>query len=122
MPVLKQFFRAFQNSLNGVRLAWRDDHSFRATSCQFILGVILATALTHFLDLSLHIWLTLVASLMPIVIVELINTAIEAVTDKASPERHPLAKKAKDIGSAAVFFARLMALFCWAVVLLFPEG
>ena len=54
---------------------------------------------------------------MPILIVETINTAIEAVTDKASPERHPLAKKAKDIGSSAVLLARIYAIMAWSVVL-----
>lgn len=110
--------RAFINSYSGLRSAWRDDASFRRTVWQVTAAMVLATLLTYQLDLTVGQWLILVASQFPIVVVELINTAIEAVTDKASPERHPLAKKAKDIGSAAVLITRLMALFIWATVLI----
>jgi diacylglycerol kinase (ATP) len=112
------FIRAFINSSTGLRSAWKDDASFRRTVWQVLACIVLATALSAWLNLSTGEWLTLVASQLPIVVVELINTAIEAVTDKASPERHPLAKKAKDIGSAAVLMTRLMALLIWIVVLL----
>jgi diacylglycerol kinase (ATP) len=48
-----------------------------------------------------------------VLITELVNSAIEAIVDMASPDFHPLAKKAKDIGSAAVLLALLMALAAW---------
>lgn len=111
------FFRAFTHSSHGLHSAWQDDASFRRTVWQVAICIILATLLTYWLNLSTGRWLVLVASQLPIVVVELINTAIEAVTDKASPERHPLAKKAKDIGSAAVLMTRLMALLIWIVVI-----
>lgn len=109
--------RAFINSRNGLRAAWRDDASYRRAVWQVVIGVIVATGLTWWLGLSSGRWLLLVASLLPIVIIELLNTAIEAVTDKASPERHPLAKKAKDIGSAAVLITRLMTALIWITVI-----
>lgn len=110
--------RAFVNSTNGLRAAWKDDDSYRRAVWQVLAGIIVASILTATLDMRLNAWLILVASLLPIVIVELINTAIESVTDKASPERHPLAKKAKDVGSAAVLMTRVITVLCWSVVLL----
>lgn len=111
-------FRSFAYSANGLRLAWKDDASFRRSALQVIAGMVIATVLHYLLPLTVGAWLILVASLLPIVIVELLNTAIEAVTDKASPERSQLAKKAKDVGSAAVLMTRAMTLLCWAVVLI----
>lgn len=112
------FIRSFINSLNGLRTAWRDDASYRRSVWQVVAGIVLATLLTYGLDMRINAWLTLVGSLLPIIIVELLNTAIESVTDKASPERDPLARKAKDVGSAAVLMTRVITLICWSVVLL----
>lgn len=113
-----KLYKSFQNSCNGLRLAWQEDHSFRTTAYQWGAGCILATWLVFSLDKSVFIWLLLIGSLFPMVIIETINSSIEAVTDKASPEHHPLAKKAKDIGSAAVLLTRILAAICWTVVLL----
>jgi len=59
----------------------------------------------------------LVFSLMLVLIVELLNTGLEAVVDRIGPEIHPLSKKAKDIGSAAVFLSLLNAAVIWGLVL-----
>ena len=59
----------------------------------------------------------LIGSIILILIVEILNSAIEAVVDKASPEKHELAKRAKDMGSAAVLFSLLNAAVVWACVL-----
>lgn len=112
------FIRAFVNSTHGLRAAWKHDASFRRASWQVIIGILVASGLTVYVPLETGAWLILVASLLPIVVVELINTAIESVTDKASPERHPLAKRAKDVGSAAVLMTRVITILCWTVVLL----
>ncbi len=114
---MNKIYKAFLNSCNGLKLAWQDDHSFRHSALQVLAGIIIATALTIYLHANEYFWLLLVGSLFPIIIVETINTSIEAVTDKASPERHPLAKKAKDIGSAAVLLTRVLTLICWVVVI-----
>lgn len=110
-------FRSFKHSRDGLRTAWADDHSFRVSAVQFMLGFAIASLLLLLHEIGLITWLLLIGATMPILIVETINTAIEAVTDKASPERHPLAKKAKDIGSSAVLLARIYAILTWAVVL-----
>jgi len=61
--------------------------------------------------------LALIGVLVLVLIVELINSAIEAVVDRVSLERHPLSKNAKDFGSAAVLLSCLLAGATWAVVL-----
>lgn len=108
--------KTFKNSCNGLMLAWRDDTSFRVTLIQVLLGTAIATIYVLYTGRSSYTWLLLVASLFPMVIIEAVNSSIEAVTDKASPERHPLAKKAKDIASATVLLARILAAICWLVV------
>lgn len=110
-------FRSFQHSLDGIRVAWSEDHSFRNSAMQFMAALTLASLLYFFSVIGLISWLVLIGATMPVLVVETINTAIEAVVDKASPERSKLAKKAKDIGSAAVLLTRLYALICWAVIL-----
>lgn len=110
-------FRSFKHSRDGLRAAWKEDRSFRVSALQFAAGFAIATILLLYNEIGLLTWLLLIGATMPILIIETINTSIEAVTDKASPERHPLAKKAKDIGSSAVLLARIYALLTWAVVI-----
>ena len=59
----------------------------------------------------------LIGVLILVLIVELLNSAIEAIVDKASPDKHELAGRAKDMGSAAVFIAMTLVVFVWAAVL-----
>jgi len=120
MPPFNKLYSGFQNSVNGLRLAWKDDHSFRYLSWNVIVGIASASALTYFMERDIYFWLLLSTSLFPIIIIEAVNTSIEAVTDKASPERSALAKKAKDIGSAAVLLARIFAALCWVVRIFGP--
>lgn len=112
---MKNPINNLKNSWSGLKLAWTDDFSFKVTAIQFLLGIVVATFLTWWDSWPWTLWLLMVCSLFPMLIAETINCAIEAVTDKASPEQHPLAKKAKDIGSTAVFLARLLAILCWVV-------
>ena len=62
--------------------------------------------------------LLLVGSLILVLIVELLNSAIEAVVDRVGTERHELSGKAKDTASAAVLLSIVLAVFCWLAVLL----
>lgn len=59
----------------------------------------------------------LLGSLLLVLIVEMLNSAIEAVVDKASPEHHILAGRAKDMGSAAVLLAIINVIACWSLIL-----
>lgn len=108
---------AFKNSCSGLSFAWKEDRSWRNTLLQFAVAVIVALGLLLTHHIGLMLWPLLTASVFPMVIVETINCSIEAVTDKASPERSKLAKKAKDLASASVLLSRIFALMCWITVL-----
>lgn len=111
---VKRIYAAFFYSMQGFSEAWKNEHAFR----QEVMLVVPATILALFLPVSALEKLALVAVLLIVLIVELINSAIEAVVDRVSFERHPLSKIAKDFGSAAVFLALTLAGLTWAVILL----
>ena len=110
---LKRIFSAFFYSVDGLKSAWKHEHAFRQELVLFIIGTVIALVLR----VSAFEKLVLIAVLTLVLIVELINSAIEAVVDRVSLERHPLSKNAKDFGSAAVLLACLLAAATWAVVL-----
>lgn len=109
----RHLWRAFGWSLNGLGAAMRHEPAFRLEIYLFVLFAPLA------------LWLgrsgveraILLGSLLLVLIVEMINSAIEAVVDRASPERHELAGRAKDMGSAAVLLALVNVLACWLLIL-----
>lgn len=110
---LKRIFSAFFYSMDGLRSAWKHEHAFRQELVLFVIGTVAALAL----KVSAFEKLVLIGVLSLVLIVELMNSAIEAVVDRISLERHPLSKNAKDFGSAAVLLACLLAAATWAVVL-----
>lgn len=110
---LKRIFSAFFYSMDGLKSAWRHEHAFRQELVLFAVAAAIALALR----ISAFEKLVLIAVMVLILIVELINSAIEAVVDRISLERHPLSKNAKDFGSAAVLLACLLATATWGVVL-----
>ncbi|HEY5799483.1 MAG TPA: diacylglycerol kinase [Burkholderiaceae bacterium] len=109
----KRVFSAMQYSIDGFKTAWRHEHAFRQELVLVVIGVVVALAL----PLSIYQKLLLIGVLLLVLIVELINSAIEAIVDRISLERHPLSKNAKDLGSAAVFLTLLLAGLAWGVVL-----
>ncbi|MEC4723055.1 diacylglycerol kinase [Noviherbaspirillum sp. CPCC 100848] len=111
---LKRIMSAASYSMQGFKAAWRNEHAFR----QELAVVVPAMLLALFLPLPAVHRLALVAVLINLLIVELLNSAIETVVDRISLERHPLSKVAKDVGSAAVFLALLLAAATWIVILL----
>ena len=110
---MRRIFSAFTYSLDGFRSAWKYEHAFRQELIVFVIGTVVALLL----HISAFEKLMLIGVLVLVLIVELINSAIEAVVDRISLERHPLSKNAKDFGSAAVLLAFLLAIAAWAVVL-----
>ena len=98
---VKRIFSAFFYSLDGLKSAWRYEHAFRQ----------------ELLLVSVFQKLIMIAVLVLMLIVELLNSAIEAVVDRVSLERHALSKNAKDYGSAAVLLSFLIALATWSVIL-----
>ncbi|KQV80171.1 diacylglycerol kinase [Massilia sp. Root351] len=110
---IKRIYSAVLYSFDGLKTAWRHEHAFRQELMLFAAGTVVALLL----PVSAFQKLVLVAPLVLMLIVELINSAIEAVVDRISLERHPLSKNAKDLGSAAVLLAGLLAALTWTVVL-----
>ncbi len=110
---LKRISSALGYSIDGLRAAWRHEHAFRQELMVALPGIVIALLL----PVSAPEKLALVAVLLLVLIVELLNSAIEAVVDRVSLERHALSKNAKDLGSAAVLLACVLALATWAVVL-----
>ena len=110
---LKRIYSAFFYSIDGLKAAWRGEHAFRQELGLFVVGAIIALLLR----ISAFEKLVLIGVLLLVLIVELINSALEAVVDRISLERHALSKNAKDFGSAAVLLTCLLAFTTWAVVL-----
>ncbi|MBR7747324.1 diacylglycerol kinase [Undibacterium baiyunense] len=110
---LKRIFSAFFYSLDGLQAAWRQEHAFRQELILVVIGSIIALLL----PVSAFEKLLMIAVLVLMLIVELLNSAIEAVVDRVSLERHALSKNAKDFGSAAVLLTFLLAAATWAVIL-----
>lgn len=108
----KRIYAAFLYSMQGFRMAWKSEHAFRQELLLVVPGVVIALLL----PLSSLEKVALIAVLLLVLIVELINSAIEAVVDRISFERHPLSKNAKDFGSAAVFLALTLAAITWLLI------
>ena len=108
-----RIWQAFQWSMKGLRVAWKVESSFRLEVylCLVLvpLGLYLGqTGVERFL---------LVSVLLLVLIVEVLNSAIEAVVDRWGPEHHDLAGRAKDMGSAAVFLSDVNVVVCWLLIL-----
>lgn len=110
---LKRIFSAFGYSMAGFKSAWRSEHAFR----QELFVVVIATVAAFLLPVPAWQKLLLIAVFVLVLIVELINSAIEAVVDRVSLERNPLSKNAKDFGSAAVLLTFMLAVATWLVIL-----
>ena len=104
---------ACRNSGAGFKAAWQNEHAFRQELVVLIFGTVLALLL----KISAFEKFVLIAVLVFVLCIELINSALEAVVDRISLERHPLSKNAKDFGSAAVTLAVVIAGGAWVVVL-----
>jgi diacylglycerol kinase (ATP) len=111
---IKRINNATRFSMQGVRAAWEGEAAFRVEV--LLASIMLPVAIA--LDVNSLERIALVATVMLVLIVELINSAIEATVDRVGAELHPLSGRAKDLGSAAVFVALLLAVFTWATILL----
>lgn len=100
---------ALRYSWQGLQAAWHWEAAFRQEVALLLVALPLALWLG---TTPLERWL-LVGSLVFVLVVELLNSAIEALCDLTHPEPHPLVARAKDLGSAAVFLALCLAATCW---------
>lgn len=111
---LHRLIKATSYSCAGLKVAWRTGEAFRQES---VLCLIL-TPLALWVGDNGTERVLLIGSLLLVIIVELLNSGIEAVVDRIGLERHELSGRAKDIGSAAVFMALLNAALVWILILL----
>jgi diacylglycerol kinase (ATP) len=111
---LTRVVNAFFYSLSGFRAAFRHEDAFR----QETIAAMLLVPLAFVLEDGGVGRAMMIGAVLLVLIVELLNSAIEAVVDKASPEYDRLAKRAKDMGSAAVFIALANVPLVWLLILL----
>lgn len=109
----RQIVRALKWSWKGLRAAWSYEASFRL---EVLVCVVLLPA-GLWLGQSAVEKALLAGSLLLVLAMELLNSAVEAVVDKVSPEFHELAGRAKDMGSAAVFLLLVNVALCWGLIL-----
>jgi diacylglycerol kinase (ATP) len=110
---LRRLINAFGYSIAGTLAAFKHEDAFRQ---EVILSAFL-------IPLALYLGQTgveqalMIASILLVIIVELLNSSVEATVDRISVKRHKLSKRAKDIGSAAVFFSLINATVIWFLIL-----
>lgn len=110
---IKRLINALGYSFEGFKAAFQHEDAFR----QEVFSAVILIPLALYLEpLAVHRAL-MIGSVLLVLIVELLNSAVEAVVDRVSIERHALAKRAKDIGSAAVFVTLCNVLVVWGLIL-----
>jgi len=109
---IPRLINASRYSWQGLRAAWAKEEAFRLEIGVVSLGVPLAIWLAR----GAVEFLLLVLPLLLLVLTELLNSAIEAVVDRHGSERHELSGRAKDMGSAAVLIAIVIAVTSWTVI------
>ena len=110
---LTRLINALGYSKDGLAAAWKNEAAFR----EEVLLAAVAFPLAFYLGQTGIERALLAGSILFILIVEILNSAVEAVVDKASPEKHELAKQAKDMGSAAQMLALLLIALTWGLIL-----
>lgn len=111
---LTRIWRALGYSLDGITAAYRHEHAFRQEV--WLAAVLIPIAFA--IPVGLLGKAMMIGSVLLVLIVELLNSAIEAVVDRVSLDHHHLAKRAKDIGSAAVLLSLLNVAIVWLLALL----
>lgn len=111
---IKRIFKAFTYSGKGLIAVFKTEAAFRQELLIFVIG----TFFCFYLSLSGIERAVLFFSLFLILLMELVNSAIEVIIDRISPEYHPLSGRAKDIGSLLVLMAFINAIFVWTFVLI----
>ncbi|MBQ7413040.1 MAG: diacylglycerol kinase [Alphaproteobacteria bacterium] len=110
---MKRIWKALCYSLAGLKATCQSEIAFRQDLVLFVVG----TVLLFFLKQTAVEKVMLFSSLLLIVLMELVNTAIEVVVDRISTEKNPLSGKAKDIGSSLVLLALINAAVTWILIL-----
>ncbi|MFC1695505.1 diacylglycerol kinase [Pseudomonadota bacterium] len=109
---LVRWLDATGHSIRGIRACWENEAAFR----QDVLLSAVLFIVSFFLARSAEQWLLLVFPLFLILIVELLNSAVENVVDRIGPDLHTLSGRAKDMGSAAVLFCLILIATSWIAI------
>ncbi|HNP62765.1 MAG TPA: diacylglycerol kinase [Woeseiaceae bacterium] len=109
---LKRIWLAFFYSMEGFRAAWKGEAAFRQ---ELVLALVMLP-LGFMLGRNAIEYIALTGTVLLVLIVELLNSAIEATVDRIGPEKHELSKNAKDMGSAAVLVSLLLVMLTWGLV------
>lgn len=110
---LSRLVAATGHSMRGLRACWTNEAAFR----QEIALLAVLIPLSFLVARSLEQWLLLTAPLILLLIVELLNSAVETAVDRIGPEHHELSGRAKDLGSAAVFLCHVVIGMSWFTIL-----
>lgn len=110
---LRRVWRAAGYSMQGLKAAWRHEAAFRQEAALFVV----LAPLGFWLGRNGIERVLLIGSLVLVLVVELLNSAIEAAVNRVGTEPHELSGRAKDLGSAAVLLALLFVLLVWILVL-----
>ena len=109
---IKRLLNAIRYSASGFQIAFSKEDAFRQ---EIFLALILIPSAFYIASSASELVL-LISSTLLVPIIELLNSAIEAAVDRISLEKHQLAKRAKDIGSAAVFLSLVNLLAVWLII------
>lgn len=109
---LTRAWHAAKNSWCGIVYAFQEESAFR----QELFLLVVLTPVALFLPISPLEKCALIASLIMVLVVELLNSSVEAAIDRISFDHHDLSKRAKDFGSAAVMLALLIAALLWLTI------
>ena len=110
---LRHLINAFGYSVDGIKAAYKNEDAFR----QEVRLAIVLIPLAIYLGKNGMEQALMIASVMLVIIVELLNSSIEATVDRVSLDHHKLAKRAKDIGSAAVLFSLVNLAVVWGLLI-----
>jgi diacylglycerol kinase (ATP) len=110
---LRRLLNAFGYSMEGLKAAYHNEDAFR----QEVVMAVILIPLAIYLGETAIAKALMIASVILVIIVELLNSSIEATVDRISLENHMLAKRAKDIGSAAVLLSLLNLAVVWGLLI-----
>lgn len=110
--LIRHIINAFKYTFAGLHSAWKNELAFRWELAVAIIMI----PLGFWLGRSAVERALLIASILLILLTELVNSAFEAVVDRIGPERHELSKRAKDLGSAAAFVSMVTAALVWIII------
>ena len=109
---IKRIVNAFGYTWKGLHAAYKYEAAFRQ---ELVLAIVLLP-LAFWLGQNIIEWILLSGSVIFVLLVEILNSAIEAIVDRTGDEHHTLSGRAKDMGSAAVFLAFTILLITWGLI------